>query len=63
MSEKVQEQNGIENNNLVKSTDLEDNNNYNITEKVNFILEIKIILKNVEIINDDINIRKKKNSC
>ncbi len=63
MSEEVQEQNGIENNNLEKSTDLEDNNNYNITEKVDFILEMKIILKNVEIINDDINIRKKKNSC
>ena len=49
-----------QNNNLEKLTDLEDNNN-DISEKENFILENKIILKNVEMKNDnDINIIKKE---
>ena len=49
-----------QNNNLEKQTDLEDNNN-NISEKENFSLENKIILKNVEMKNDnDINIIKKE---
>ena len=49
-----------QNNNLEKLTDLEDNNN-DISEKENFSLENKIILKNVEMKNDnDINIIKKE---